>query len=857
LYSDCPVNHNKYRCGEICTPHLQRIEREHPIFASGVGYARATRKNGESVLILQTLCVCKISAWNEDCTIGMLPIEMPRTLIISKFMSSLLPTVPTLKSLETKADESAKARDYQVALNLYEQIIELDPSYIPAYWQLGLMYLLLGQESEAYCTWMFILSDEDSEESKQRQLELSKVLDRAATEQVEAEDLEKAWLIRHYLREVNAADIENTLHLINLSIQIKRFEPTDLDQLSISNLLRTADGFNVELLFDTVKLVFEVAIESSQTLEFFKYCLPHFRQKIDSFLLGILIPIEALFKVRLNHTLALEYLETILPFAPHHPDFLMLLSGLYQDMKQYQKGIEFADRYYQTCKTTLKKLLGNGMRLRSHVITGAHWQTVTDLIQQQTKLLHDWLMEKEDSDELMLAILGAPVFFYPYISDQPQANRSLQNQVAQQLQLAFNMQVKHPLPDYVPYPTATPNHVLTPTEKTTIKKIQALHPSKSRSSVLTQPALNQRQRKLKIGYLSRCFRRHSVGWLCRWLFEHYDRDRFETHLYFNHQVHIDPFAKHWFVEKVTSAATFSGDIAGIAQAIQEDEIDILVDLDSITTEENCGVMALKPAPVQITWLGLDASGIPAVDYFIADPYVLPDNAQAYYSEKIWRLPQTYIAVDGFEVGTPTIRRDDLNLPVDAVLFFSCQSGYKRHPDTIRLQLKVIKEVPNSYLLIKGLGDEKGIQSVFEIMAEAEGISIDRLRFLGRTHNEETHRANLGIADIVLDTFPYNGATTTMETLWMGIPMVTKVGQQFAARNSYGMMMNAGITEGIAWSDEEYIEWGVRLGKDAVLREEIREKLRRSRQTSPLWNAKQFTKEMEKAYEQMWQIYLQS
>ncbi|NEP97350.1 MAG: O-linked N-acetylglucosamine transferase, SPINDLY family protein, partial [Okeania sp. SIO2F5] len=117
------------------------------------------------------------------------------------------------------------------------------------------------------------------------------------------------------------------------------------------------------------------------------------------------------------------------------------------------------------------------------------------------------------------------------------------------------------------------------------------------------------------------------------------------------------------------------------------------------------------------------------------------------------------------------------------------------------------------------------------------------------------RANLGIADIVLDTYPYNGATTTLETLWMCIPMVTRVGQQFAARNSYTMMINAGITEGIAWSDEEYVEWGIRLGKDEKLRQEISWKLRKSRQTAPLWNAKQFTREMEKAYEGMWQRYV--
>ncbi|WP_445299280.1 O-linked N-acetylglucosamine transferase family protein, partial [Microcoleus sp.] len=131
-----------------------------------------------------------------------------------------------------------------------------------------------------------------------------------------------------------------------------------------------------------------------------------------------------------------------------------------------------------------------------------------------------------------------------------------------------------------------------------------------------------------------------------------------------------------------------------------------------------------------------------------------------------------------------------------------------------------------------------------------------LRFLPIVQTEMQHRANLAIADVVLDTYPYNGATTTLETLWMGIPMVTRVGQQFASRNSYAMMMNVGVTEGIAWTDEEYVEWGIRLGKESELRQQISWRLKESKKTSPLWNAQQFTREMEKAYEQMWLRYVE-
>ena len=111
--------------------------------------------------------------------------------------------------------------------------------------------------------------------------------------------------------------------------------------------------------------------------------------------------------------------------------------------------------------------------------------------------------------------------------------------------------------------------------------------------------------------------------------------------------------------------------------------------------------------------------------------------------------------------------------------------------------------------------------------------------------------------MILDTYPYNGATTTLETLWMGIPLVTRVGEQFAARNSYTFMTNVGIKEGIAWTAEEYIEWGIKLGTDKSLRQKIALDLKTARHTSRLWDAQTFTREMEHAYSEMWQHYAHS
>lgn len=439
------------------------------------------------------------------------------------------------------------------------------------------------------------------------------------------------------------------------------------------------------------------------------------------------------------------------------------------------------------------------------------WLNLPNLITDLKQLIERQFQEKQFQARPFIidSILGVTSCL-PYYQDSPTTNRYLQNKLAEIFQL--NIQSRY---TYIP-------------------------------PVLS---LKSPPRKLKIGYIAYTLRRHSVGWLSRWLFHYHNRDKFEIYTYLVNQAE-DEITQKWFKQNSDYSYNLPAKIEQITAQICQDNLDILVDIDSLTNNTTYLVMALKPAPIQVTWLGLDASGIPAIDYFIADNYVLPENAEEIYSEKIIRLPNSYLSVDGFEVGIPTRKRADLNIPDEAIIYLTVQSGLKRTLNMIYLQLQILQQVPNSYLLVKGFADKETIRELFLKTADELEISQERLRFLANDLNEETHRANLGIADIVLDTYPYNGATTTLETLWMGIPLVTRVGEQFAARNSYTFMKNAGISQGIAESDEEYVQWGIKLGLDKNLRQEVRYQLRQSRQNSPLWNAKQFTRDMENAYEQM-------
>ncbi|GBO52528.1 hypothetical protein APA_197 [Pseudanabaena sp. lw0831] len=520
------------------------------------------------------------------------------------------------------------------------------------------------------------------------------------------------------------------------------------------------------------------------------------------------------FGLNLNrYDMAISILEAGVGLELENIYLLAELARFYGLSLEHKKCIEVAKQCRKLVQDLPNQIYVNHIILNSLLCLGSQWQEIFALADSQLDLIQSLIQEQPvNTNSTDISRLLVSTFFLPYLKDDPNRNRTLQNELAKVYQ--------NSLPT-LPIPVTR----------------------------------NTDKRPLKIGYLSHCLRRHSVGWLARWIFRHHDLKKFNIHAYFVFdQLNASDSVREFIADYCHKSYKFGSDATAIAKQIAEDEIDILVDLDSITLDISCQVMALKPAPVQVTWLGLDASGLPAIDYFIADPYVLPEHAQKYYSEKIWRLPNTYIAVDSFEVLFPTIHRNQFNIPLDAIVYLSSQSGYKRHPDNIRLQMQIIKSVPNSYLLVKGLSDQQGLKNFFVEIAKSEGISDDRLIFLPQVTTEAEHRANLDIADVILDTYPYNGATTTMEALWMCIPMVTKVGEQFAARNSYTMMINAGVTEGISWSDQEYIDWGIRLGTDEALRKQVFWKLKESRKTSPLWNAEKFTRDMESAYEQMWEIY---
>ncbi|BDA66136.1 TPR repeat-containing protein [Calothrix sp. PCC 7716] len=716
--------------------------------------------------------------------------------------------------------------DYMQAISLYEKAISQEPEVLSYYCKIGLALLLNGQELEAQISWMMPISNAKLKNTNSYINELIEILEAEALRQEALTNYTLAWAIRQHMREIKYNNINNLFKIcllaneINISVGDTIVELNLCEALASENILNLNENFLYLLLENILKL----EPLHSVVIEFAKLCLKHITNLVNYLYIIQSNALEIGYTLH-QPTIASKLLENYLQIEPNNLEVLRLLTAFYQDARDYQRGIETAKQCYLLSENIAEKIASCHLILRGFLKAGGYWKEVCLACKDLELALSKLVVEQPKLNEVQALRLMTQAFSVPHIKDKPHEFRAVHNQVAKIFQTNIKAVANEQATKYIQRNSKHKNHY-----------------------DISKP--------LKIGYLSYCLRQHSVGWLTRGLFQHHDRTNFQINVYFINYMLGNDGLQEWYSAKADKAVRLGMNGLEAAEKIYEDEVDILIDLDSITLDISCEVIALKPAPVQVTWLGWDASGIPTVDYFIGDPYVLPDTAQKYYTEKIWRLPNTYIAVDGFEVGIPTLRRSNLGIPSDAIVYLSAQRGYKRHPETTRLQMKIIQEVPNSYFLIKGSAEEEAIKNFFYKIAEQEGVDCSRLRFLPQDASESIHRANLGIADVVLDTYPYNGATTTLETLWMGIPLVTRVGEQFAARNSYTMMINAGITEGIAWTDEEYIEWGIRLGKDANLRQQVAWKLRQSRHTAPLWNAKQFTREMEKAYQQMWQIYLE-
>jgi protein O-GlcNAc transferase len=294
------------------------------------------------------------------------------------------------------------------------------------------------------------------------------------------------------------------------------------------------------------------------------------------------------------------------------------------------------------------------------------------------------------------------------------------------------------------------------------------------------------------------------------------------------------------------------DDAKLAELIRRDGIDILIDLSGHTAHNRLPVFAGRAAPVQVTWLGYFATtGVPAMDWFIADPWTAPAEFDSQFTERIWRLPETRLCFTPPDVDLPV---EPLPALANGHVTFGCFNNLtKVNDEVVHLWSRVLAHVPGSRLLLKSSQlDDATVRRDLMSRFAAQGVDTDRLLLQGKS-SREAYLAAYAQIDIALDPFPFTGGTTTVEGLWMGVPALTLAGDRLIARQGVGLMVNAGLPEWVAEDADDYVMRAGHHAADIQALSELRAGLRQQVSGSPLFDAPRFASHLQDALEAMWQL----
>jgi predicted O-linked N-acetylglucosamine transferase (SPINDLY family) len=359
--------------------------------------------------------------------------------------------------------------------------------------------------------------------------------------------------------------------------------------------------------------------------------------------------------------------------------------------------------------------------------------------------------------------------------------------------------------------------------------------------------------KLRIGYLSADFREHPVASLIAELFELHDRGRFEITAY-----SCGPDDRSLMRARLMRAFDRFVEIGAMSHAdaaarIHADRIDILVDLTGYTSLGRTEIPALRPAPIQVNYLGYPGTlGADFIDYIVTDRFITPPGNEAHLSEQPVYLPGSYQANDRKRAVADTPPRSVLGLPAQAFVFCCFNHTYKILPDVFAAWVRLLKAVPESVLWL--LKSNAWAEQNLRREAQRHGIAPERLIF-APGWPQDRHLGRIPAADLFLDTLPYNAHTTASDALWAGLPVVTCAGNTFASRVAGSLLTAVGMPELVTRSMKDYEALALRLANNPGELAALRMKLARNRATTPLFDTPAITRQLETAYSRIWEIYL--
>ena len=357
--------------------------------------------------------------------------------------------------------------------------------------------------------------------------------------------------------------------------------------------------------------------------------------------------------------------------------------------------------------------------------------------------------------------------------------------------------------------------------------------------------------KIRIGYFSADFHEHPVSHQIAKVLASHDRSKIEVYAYSFKQ------ADDNMRKRIIGAVDHFKDVTNmsdrdVALLARDDNIDIAIDLMGYTKNARTNIFALRAAPIQIVYLYESTMGANFIDYIIADPTTIPNRLKHHYREKIIYLPHTYMPTDNTrEISNRPMTRQEMELPEDGFVFCCFNNNYKITPREFDIWMRLLLKVENSVLWLSK--SNQWTKSNLQKEARLRGIDPSRLVFT-KWVTRQDHLARHRLADLFLDTFYYNAHSTASDALWAGLPVVTRIGEQFVARVAASLLTAIGLPELIVKTDQEYEALALELATNQSILESIAKKLEKNRRSEPLFKTETYTQNLDQAFEQAYTHY---
>ena len=553
-----------------------------------------------------------------------------------------------------------------------------------------------------------------------------------------------------------------------------------------------------------------------------------------------------------RHTQALDYYERALGLDPYNPDILSNKANALSKMRRHEEALSHYDRALQLAPHDPDLWFNKAYiltRMEQHDQALAHYARVVALapnhmdawymmgnLQNQVKRFE----EAAASFDRAMAI--DPTRDY-LMGDRLSAKMSLcdwQDLPAQQAALAAAIEAGKRV--------ATPFTALTLFDSPSLQRKVAQDYAKNFASDRPMRVSPPRPvgEKVRIAYFTKDFHEHATAFLTAELFELHDRNRFEVIAISYGPPRADPMRRRLEQAFDQFIDVRERSDADIAQLCRDMAIDMAVDLQGYQTQHRPGIFAQRAAPIQVNYLAYPGTmGAPFMDYLIADPVLVPAAHREYYAEKIVYLPHSYQPNDRQQVVPATRRtRQDWGLPTTGTVFCCFNNHYKITPAVFDRWLRILQQVDSSVLWL--LEDNPVASRHLRLAAERAGVASERLIFAPVVSHVD-HLARHGLADLFLDTLPYNAHTTASDALRMGLPLLTCLGESFTGRVAASLLHAVGLPELVAPSPEAYEHLAVTLGTQTEKLAAVKQKLSANVKTMPLFDTPRYTKYLETAY----------